>query len=223
MLISWTYWTQVSFKGFGIEESKLNPSVPFEFENKTYTLRHGSVVIAAITSCTNTSNPSVMLGAGKIDFFLCHWYYHFFIIIPSTISFTFLIRIAGQKSCRSRANGSTVHQNIIVARIRCSDILPPRIRSGSSAGEAGLQHRRLRLYDLYRQQWTHSWSCQRSHWKERFSVLRRFVRQSKLRRAHSPQHPRQLFGISAARRRICYCRYSFNFFHYYLVEMIAES
>jgi len=57
---------KVSFKGFGIEESKLNPSVPFEFENKTYTLRHGSVVIAAITSCTNTSNPSVMLGAGLL-------------------------------------------------------------------------------------------------------------------------------------------------------------
>jgi aconitate hydratase len=29
-------------------------------------LRHGSVVIAAITSCTNTSNPSVMLGAGLL-------------------------------------------------------------------------------------------------------------------------------------------------------------
>ncbi|WP_437325885.1 aconitate hydratase AcnA [Sorangium sp. So ce381] len=31
-----------------------------------YTLRHGSVVIAAITSCTNTSNPAVMLGAGLL-------------------------------------------------------------------------------------------------------------------------------------------------------------
>jgi len=30
------------------------------------TLRHGSVVIAAITSCTNTSNPSVMLAAGLV-------------------------------------------------------------------------------------------------------------------------------------------------------------
>ncbi len=29
-------------------------------------LGHGSVVIAAITSCTNTSNPSVMLGAGLL-------------------------------------------------------------------------------------------------------------------------------------------------------------
>ena len=32
----------------------------------TFQLGHGSVVIAAITSCTNTSNPSVMLGAGLL-------------------------------------------------------------------------------------------------------------------------------------------------------------
>ena len=32
----------------------------------TSTIGHGSVVIAAITSCTNTSNPSVMLGAGLL-------------------------------------------------------------------------------------------------------------------------------------------------------------
>ncbi len=33
---------------------------------ETCTLRHGSVVIAAITSCTNTSNPSVMVAAGLV-------------------------------------------------------------------------------------------------------------------------------------------------------------
>ncbi|MBS1152154.1 MAG: aconitate hydratase, partial [Myxococcaceae bacterium] len=33
---------------------------------QSFTLGHGSVVIAAITSCTNTSNPSVMLGAGLL-------------------------------------------------------------------------------------------------------------------------------------------------------------
>jgi len=32
----------------------------------SYSLRHGSVVLAAITSCTNTSNPSVMLAAGLL-------------------------------------------------------------------------------------------------------------------------------------------------------------
>ncbi|NDC59033.1 MAG: aconitate hydratase AcnA, partial [Alphaproteobacteria bacterium] len=33
---------------------------------KDFALSHGAVVIAAITSCTNTSNPSVMLGAGLL-------------------------------------------------------------------------------------------------------------------------------------------------------------
>ena len=40
--------------------------VPVEMNGARFTLRHGSVVIAAITSCTNTSNPSVMLGAGLL-------------------------------------------------------------------------------------------------------------------------------------------------------------
>ncbi|MEE8123388.1 MAG: aconitate hydratase AcnA, partial [Alphaproteobacteria bacterium] len=35
-------------------------------EGADYDLRHGDVVIAAITSCTNTSNPSVMVGAGLL-------------------------------------------------------------------------------------------------------------------------------------------------------------
>ncbi len=40
--------------------------VPVELEGKQFNLTHGDVVIAAITSCTNTSNPSVMIGAGLI-------------------------------------------------------------------------------------------------------------------------------------------------------------
>jgi len=40
-------------------EAEISPS-------ETVTLKHGSVVIAAITSCTNTSNPSVMLAAGVL-------------------------------------------------------------------------------------------------------------------------------------------------------------
>ena len=40
--------------------------VPVEVHGRTSELMHGSVVIAAITSCTNTSNPSVMLGAGLV-------------------------------------------------------------------------------------------------------------------------------------------------------------
>jgi aconitate hydratase len=41
-------------------------AVPATLDGSTHELRHGSVVIAAITSCTNTSNPSVMLAAGLL-------------------------------------------------------------------------------------------------------------------------------------------------------------
>ncbi|MGH7645761.1 MAG: aconitate hydratase AcnA, partial [Gemmatimonadales bacterium] len=40
--------------------------VSLTLEGARHELRHGSVVIAAITSCTNTSNPSVMIAAGLI-------------------------------------------------------------------------------------------------------------------------------------------------------------
>ncbi len=42
----------------------LGRTVDLQLGDATLQLRHGSVVIAAITSCTNTSNPAVMLGAG---------------------------------------------------------------------------------------------------------------------------------------------------------------
>jgi aconitate hydratase len=56
----------VGFKGFALKEDHLPASVPFTFKGKDYTLKHGDLVIAAITSCTNTSNPSVMLGAAML-------------------------------------------------------------------------------------------------------------------------------------------------------------
>ena len=40
--------------------------VPVSYKGAEFTLSHGHVVIAAITSCTNTSNPSVMLAAGLL-------------------------------------------------------------------------------------------------------------------------------------------------------------
>jgi aconitate hydratase len=41
-------------------------SVPTSLGGEEFELEHGSVVIAAITSCTNTSNPQVMIGAGLL-------------------------------------------------------------------------------------------------------------------------------------------------------------
>ena len=40
--------------------------VPVQYEGHNFALKHGAVVIAAITSCTNTSNPSVMIAAGLV-------------------------------------------------------------------------------------------------------------------------------------------------------------
>lgn len=55
---------EVSKGGFGISEDHTGAKVRIELDGRAAHLSHGSVVIAAITSCTNTSNPSVMLGAG---------------------------------------------------------------------------------------------------------------------------------------------------------------
>jgi aconitate hydratase len=48
------------------DDDQRSESVKVEYSGETFTLRHGAVVIAAITSCTNTSNPSVMLAAGLL-------------------------------------------------------------------------------------------------------------------------------------------------------------
>ena len=43
-----------------------NPAAVVEYKGETFDLTDGAVVIAAITSCTNTSNPAVMIGAGLL-------------------------------------------------------------------------------------------------------------------------------------------------------------
>jgi len=57
---------KVGFKGYGLPESDLPKQVPMVYDSQEHVLSQGSVVIAAITSCTNTSNPSVMLAAGLL-------------------------------------------------------------------------------------------------------------------------------------------------------------
>ncbi|MBI5576834.1 MAG: aconitate hydratase AcnA [Deltaproteobacteria bacterium] len=50
--------------GWGKEAS--TEAVPVEHNGESFHLADGAVVIAAVTSCTNTSNPSVMIGAGLL-------------------------------------------------------------------------------------------------------------------------------------------------------------
>ncbi|MDR7520289.1 MAG: aconitate hydratase AcnA [Armatimonadota bacterium] len=56
----------VTQRGFGLTEDQARRVVPVRFDGASGEIGHGAVVIAAITSCTNTSNPTVMIGAGLL-------------------------------------------------------------------------------------------------------------------------------------------------------------
>lgn len=56
----------VGHNGFGLDDADLGATGDVKDNGHSSTIRHGSVVIAAITSCTNTSNPSVMIAAGVL-------------------------------------------------------------------------------------------------------------------------------------------------------------
>ncbi|WP_394558453.1 aconitate hydratase AcnA [Aquipseudomonas alcaligenes] len=52
--------------GVAVGNAALVGESDYHYEGATHRLKHGAVVIAAITSCTNTSNPSVMMAAGLL-------------------------------------------------------------------------------------------------------------------------------------------------------------
>ena len=88
-----------------------------------YALEHGSVVIAAITSCTNTSNPSVMIAAGL------------------------LAKKAVERGLERQAVGQVLPR----AGLEGRDRVLPRVGPRHVPRRARLQHRRLRLHDVHRQ------------------------------------------------------------------------
>jgi aconitate hydratase len=53
-------------RGFALDDSGVKRTAQVSDNGHTSTIGHGTVVIAAITSCTNTSNPSVMVAAGLL-------------------------------------------------------------------------------------------------------------------------------------------------------------
>ena len=86
-------------------------------------LDHGHVVIAAITSCTNTSNPSVMLGAG--------------LLAKNAVERGLQVEAVGEDVARAGLEG---RHGVLRAR------RPDRVPRG-----ARLPPRRLRLHDVHRQ------------------------------------------------------------------------
>ena len=61
-----TLTAPVKERGFGLSEDQAKVTADVRDNGRSATIGHGAVVIAAITSCTNTSNPSVMVGAGLL-------------------------------------------------------------------------------------------------------------------------------------------------------------
>ena len=57
---------ELGHQGHGLKQADLSKGAIVEMNGEMFDLNHGDVVIAAITSCTNTSNPGVMLAAGLL-------------------------------------------------------------------------------------------------------------------------------------------------------------
>lgn len=56
----------VGTQGLGFNEQEFDKEVKVTLEDKEVTMKTGAIAIAAITSCTNTSNPYVLIGAGLV-------------------------------------------------------------------------------------------------------------------------------------------------------------
>ena len=137
-------------------------------------LDHGSVVIAAITSCTNTSNPSVMIGAG---------------LVAKKAVERGLSRKPWVKT--SLAPGSKV----VTEYLRKAGLEHvPR--------SARLQPRRLRLHDVHRQQRAAARRSERRSRIAQPRRRVGAERQPQLRGTHSAAGARELSRVAAARRRL---------------------
>ena len=95
-----------------------------EIEGETHKIGHGAVIIAAITSCTNTSNPSVIVGAGLL----------------------------AKKAVEKGLSSKPWVEDQPGPGLPGGDRLPGRRRADALAGGAGLPHRRLRLHHVHREQ-----------------------------------------------------------------------
>ncbi len=139
-----------------------------------FEVKHGAVVIAAITSCTNTSNPAVMLGAG---------------LVAKNAVAKGLTTKPWVKT--SLAPGSRV----VTEYLKEAGVLPV------SRG-ARLSPRRLRLHDLHRQLGPAAGRDLGRGDQGRSRRRQRAVGQSQLRRAHQRARAHELPGVADAGRRL---------------------
>ena len=139
-----------------------------------YELPHGSVVIAAITSCTNTSNPAVMIGAGLV----------------------------AKKARRTRPASQALGQNQPRSRFEGRYRIPEEVRTGPASRFDRLQPCRLRLHDLHRQLGSSVRGDIQRHQRGRSGRRVGSLGQPQLRGARAPRSTHELPRLASARRRL---------------------
>jgi len=144
-------------------------------EGRKHTLGHGDVVIAAITSCTNTSNPTVMIAAGLLA----------------------RKAVAKGLTVKPWVKTSLAPGSQVVAEYYEKSGLQ------KSLDALGFQSRRLRLHHLYRQLRAAAGGDFRGDQRQRHSGRRGALRQSKLRGPRQRRCARQLSRVAAAGGRLC--------------------
>ena len=151
-----------------------NPVTVKSDELGEFVVDHGAVVIAAITSCTNTSNPQVMLGAAL------------------------LARNAVEKGLTVQAVGQDHDGTGLAGRQR----LLRKGRAMAVFGEAWLLPGRLRLHHLHRQLRPAARGDLEGGQRQRPVSRRGAVRQPELRGPHQPGRENELSGLTAAGDRL---------------------
>ena len=159
-------------KEFG-KAGEMDKRVPVE--DRKHTLGHGDVVIAAITSCTNTSNPSVMIAAG--------------LLARKAVAKGLTVKPWVKTSL---APGSQVVGEYLS-------------KSGLAEGprQARLQSGRLRLHHLHRQFRPAAAGDFQGDQRQRSGRRGGALRQSQFRGPRQRRRARQLSGVAAAGRRLC--------------------
>ena len=157
-----------------IAEHEAEPVMVKLEDGEEVELDHGRVVIAAITSCTNTSNPSVMIGAGL------------------------LARKAVEKGLERQALG----EDLARAGLDRGHRVPQASRARRGPRPARLQPGRVRLHDLHRQLGPAAGGDLRGGRRQRPRRLRGALRQPQLRGPDQPGRAQQLPRLAAALRRL---------------------
>ncbi len=137
-------------------------------------LRDGAVVIAAITSCTNTSNPSVMVAAGLL----------------------------AKKAVEAGLRDQAVGQDQPGAGLACRDRLPRSGRAHAVPGETRVRPGRVRLHHVHRELRSVARRCRVGGRRGRPERRRRAVREPQLRGADPPAGASQLPRVAAALRGV---------------------